>query len=363
MTTRPRFSNDQTAREMTRMVVQYSGDLGDKAKWSLPRFYDYVRKLPYHPDPRNDERVSRPRFTLRPDWPDSRDCDDKSVLIGSWCFQNKIPFRFVCSSSRPDRHPHHVFVLGRFRNREHVIDATYPHNRLGEWPNNLTLVQPLTGNIMQTLTTLEGDGLGISVKKIGRAAKRTAKKAVRAATNPKNIVKAATFTARPSSLKKIARAAKNIVSTSMPASLKRSVKKAVLSVIGNRTVTPQLKAVVLPTVTAAALAIPGVSPLFTAAVPIVVNQALDEIISEAKKKASSSSSATVQKAASAIRMKQRTTLAPVQAAIEKAKAKAESQVEEQKADNAASTSSKKKWIIGGAALTGIGLAAYLGLRK
>lgn len=166
-------SPDQTAAEMVRIAKAYHTDLGDKARWNLPRFYCFVRGLEFRPDPPNVEHLARPAFTMRQEWP-FRDCDDKSILIGSWCFANGIPFRFCASSSREDKVLHHVYVIAKIKGREVVIDATYPHNQLGA-ENFYTVRKDLTGDIMrQTLATMEGYEMG-SLKSLMRKTKNLSK--------------------------------------------------------------------------------------------------------------------------------------------------------------------------------------------
>ncbi len=167
---------DQTAAEMLRLVFAYAADLGEKAAWSLPRFFDYVRKLPYKMDPKGVETLSRPRYLMLQEWP-WRDCDDKAILIGSYCFLNKIPFRFVAASNQTNKELHHVYVVATINGKDYPIDSTYQNNTLGkEYP--ATFKQNLTGNIMAQQMTLEGyrDLAGVSsiLKKAGKVAKRGA---------------------------------------------------------------------------------------------------------------------------------------------------------------------------------------------
>lgn len=122
----------QTAAQMRRFVENYYKDLGLWLNVPLIEFYAHVCGLPYRPDPIGVETVSRPRYTLNPDYA-PRDCDDKAVLIASWCQGNGRKKRFVSTSTRPDRRLCHVFVQldnGLF------LDATYPtfRNYMGNYP-------------------------------------------------------------------------------------------------------------------------------------------------------------------------------------------------------------------------------------
>ncbi len=165
----------QTSAEMLRLVRDYSKDLGEKASWPLPRFFDYVRKLSYKNDPKGVETVARPAFTMLENWP-WRDCDDKSILIASWCYLNAIPFRFVAASNQASKVLHHVYVIATINGKDYPIDSTYQNNTLGkEYP--ATYKENLTGNIMSSLMTLEGNevsGITSVLKKAGKVVKKGA---------------------------------------------------------------------------------------------------------------------------------------------------------------------------------------------
>jgi len=173
-TQKPLISAAETAREMTRLAAKYSSDLGNKAKWPLAKFYKYVKNLPFRSDPAGHESIARPRLTMGLEWP-WRDCDDKSILMGAWCYANKVPFKFQASSKVPSGVLHHVYVVAKTRGISVVLDATYPKNTLGVMDRGLTKIQDLTGEIMDsTLNIFEGDMqplLGFSMRKFGRGVK------------------------------------------------------------------------------------------------------------------------------------------------------------------------------------------------
>lgn len=196
-TIRPLVSASQTAKEMERLVRTYSGDLGSKAKWNLPRIYKHVRDLKFRPDPPGAETVSRPAFTLQRDYP-WRDCDDKAIILGSWCYQNKIPFFFRASSKHPSKKLHHVYVVCKILGKEVPLDATYQRNQLGK-EEPYTAIQNLSGEIkMNSLNTLEGDynsdveTLGFNpFRKVARGVKKTlSPKSMIPTFTPKGIAKA-----------------------------------------------------------------------------------------------------------------------------------------------------------------------------
>lgn len=112
----------QTADQMRRITELYYSDLGTWLRVPLFDFYIHVCALPYVSDPVGVETVSRPAYTLQRDYK-PRDCDDKSVLLASWCQGNGLKKRFVSTSTRPDRRLCHVFV--QLENGL-LLDSTYP---------------------------------------------------------------------------------------------------------------------------------------------------------------------------------------------------------------------------------------------
>jgi len=266
----PLISPQATAAEMTRLVKAYAGDLGEKAAWPLSKFFNYVKNLPYRRDPQRVESIARPALAMNPKIP-WRDCDDKSILLAAWCESNFYPWRFVASSKRPDKTLHHVFVEAQGPNKPIYLDATYHFHKLGSLAANYTSLEPLTGWNMPQIQILEGDELGFLPKGV----KRIGRKAVNVVTTPARVI------ARP--VVKGAKIASRVVGRAMPDIIKRNVEKAVRGVVGNRAVTPAIKAAVIGPATAAALAVPGVQP-YAVAVPIVLNEILNKMIDEAKKK-------------------------------------------------------------------------------
>lgn len=421
----------QTAKEMARICTQYAGDLGELAKMPLPRFFDLVRKLPYMPDPQNAETLSRPRYLLEKDYA-FRDCDDKAILMGAWCYLNGHPFGFYASSVKPSRQLHHVWTVAKINGKTVILDPTYRHHKLGELPRRerITRIEKLIEVAPMQLHTYEGlgDNLGFSIsktlKKAGKAVKKktiTAVKApVRAAVQVKrgNIMKAVKAVAKPvpyathaikttakvgtqikrgnvlTAAKVAARGAikpasdaAGIIGRNMPTAIKNAVKAAVRKIAGDK-VTAATKAAILPTATAAAMAVPGVQP-FSLAVPVVVNMALDEIAAAAKKKVSSVvkktvSTATAAKKAAGVAAQPRAALVAkaaqarageLKARMQAAKAKTGTTVAEaaqaaqdvQEAPEAVQDAAQaggmnKKLLIGGGVAVGL-VGVYLATRK
>jgi hypothetical protein len=132
----------QTSDEIKRLVNTYHGDLekidimlrGKRtclADLSLGDFYDFVRKLPYKKDTKPIEIVGRPKFILE-ELNGNADCKKKAVLMASFLKINKIPYRFIGASSRPDGAIHHIYPEARMSGEWIHVDATYPRYRIGQ---------------------------------------------------------------------------------------------------------------------------------------------------------------------------------------------------------------------------------------
>jgi len=124
----------QTLSVIFRFAEQYKSDLKPFEKMSIREFYDYVHNLPFKADPQGKERVQRPLFTLSPEWDGSRDCDDKSTLLGAFMRLKKIDFALTVAGR--DTTPHHVYPESITDILPHgsktkirllfPLDATYP---------------------------------------------------------------------------------------------------------------------------------------------------------------------------------------------------------------------------------------------
>jgi hypothetical protein len=123
-------------QEVKFAVNKFSGDLNSfpsLLNMPLPRFYDYVKKIPYVRDASQQEVVSRPSYLLNGDIFPALDCKKKSILMGSYMKEKygKGSYRFCLSSNRPDGQIGHIFTQIRNGKKWMNADATYAHNRLG----------------------------------------------------------------------------------------------------------------------------------------------------------------------------------------------------------------------------------------
>lgn len=131
-----------TANRIRELIKKYYNDLSyillDKTplkKLSLKEFYTLVKEIPYRKDTKPIEVISRPKHILNLVHL-GMDCKKKTILIGSYLYINKIPFKLVGSSTRPDKKIHHIYVMAKIKGSWKNIDATYNDNTLFEKKNN-----------------------------------------------------------------------------------------------------------------------------------------------------------------------------------------------------------------------------------
>jgi hypothetical protein len=131
MTRTPRLLIDKELLDFSETVALifkaakvYAKDAPQESDVSFHEFYDYVRQLPYHADPEEIETLTRPGYTLNPEWEGPRDCDDKCLCLGAYCERNNIKWRIVVSG-RGD-FAHHVYPEVKENGRWVAADATYP---------------------------------------------------------------------------------------------------------------------------------------------------------------------------------------------------------------------------------------------
>lgn len=119
-----------TGLYMREMVERYYLDMAPYAHLTLSELFDFVKNLPFRPDPDDCETLMRPLYTISMRGTGG-DCDDKSIVIASWARLHSIPYRFV-AVRRADRPVlHHVFPQLYIGDRWISADATYNFNTLG----------------------------------------------------------------------------------------------------------------------------------------------------------------------------------------------------------------------------------------
>ena len=127
---------EQTGHEMHRLVKNYSNDIinfslnGISLKdLPLSAFFNLVRSIKYVRDHKPIEIVKRPAYIIKDL---SGDCKKKAVLMASYLYCNKIPYRFVSTSKLPNGHIHHVFTQGKINGKWINLDCTYDNYNIGE---------------------------------------------------------------------------------------------------------------------------------------------------------------------------------------------------------------------------------------
>ena len=114
----------ETIAEMFRLGL-YVGDVAHMDGLSMRAAYAQILAMPYVGDPAGEETVSRPGFTLRPNWQGPRDCDDKSVIIIALANRRRIPSR-LCVVGVTSGRPHHVYPELKIDGAWLPTDPTYP---------------------------------------------------------------------------------------------------------------------------------------------------------------------------------------------------------------------------------------------
>lgn len=144
-----------TIKRMVEIIQKHYNDLQEFKDLSLRDFFFYVCSLEYRKDPQGMEQIARPKFTLLKDWP-CRDCDDKTILMGSFCKLKKIPFSIYTCSYKANKRMGHVFGRAKVQNEKIKgkvsytgliwLDATYPDCRFNELrrPEKITALKQQT---------------------------------------------------------------------------------------------------------------------------------------------------------------------------------------------------------------------------
>lgn len=144
VTVEPLFDKDQTCSAIYDISNRYAGDLdlcylGNVAFSDLKpdEIYDVVRKIRYEMDIPGTEVVMRPMHVIRGN---KGDCKKKTTILSSYALLHGIPFRYACTSKKPDGRIHHIFPQYKLSGRYINFDATYPWYSLGE-PKRVTNVE------------------------------------------------------------------------------------------------------------------------------------------------------------------------------------------------------------------------------
>lgn len=137
-TREPLAAKEQTAARIKDLIDKYYTDLDicflsgvPLSELSLPQYFNFVKNIPYRRDKQPIEIIARPYHCIK--YRDlGLDCKKKSILMGAFAKVNRIPYRFIGSSRRPDKKVHHIFPQVKIEGVWRNIDATYPQNKIFE---------------------------------------------------------------------------------------------------------------------------------------------------------------------------------------------------------------------------------------
>lgn len=147
LTVRPLKNVKYTGQRMRELAVLYQNDVAMHGHLSFMQFYDLIKNLPYKNDPKKQEFLQRPYYTLTQRG-QGGDCDDKCICIGAYCAIAKFPFRFVACGKMENGRLHHVITEVLMDNDKGVkswihVDATYAYNTIGKqihrYPKHLVI--------------------------------------------------------------------------------------------------------------------------------------------------------------------------------------------------------------------------------
>lgn len=150
ITVRPLKNVKYTGDLMRTLSVKYCNDVAPLCHLSLIQFFDRIKKIPYKEDPKKQEFLQRPYYTLTQRGKGG-DCDDKAICMGAYLAIAKIPFRFVACGKEEGGRLHHVITEALLENNNgsHTwvhLDATYSYNVIGKpmypYPRRLVISEP-----------------------------------------------------------------------------------------------------------------------------------------------------------------------------------------------------------------------------
>lgn len=117
---------------MVRLAARYAKDIAPYGHYSPGEFFNFLKGIPYHRDPDNEEFLQRPYYTLAGDRPGG-DCDDKAICSGAYAIIHGYPFRFVAMGRSKDKPLHHVATDMRINGGWIHFDPTYSDQVMGKY--------------------------------------------------------------------------------------------------------------------------------------------------------------------------------------------------------------------------------------
>lgn len=140
LTLKKYISVDNTLENIKRLIERYYTENKLKVfdNWSLKKIHDYVRKLPYVPDPvkvpiySNDdiELLKSPVMTITTN---GGDCDDKAILLGSIFRRKGIKYRMKVVATEAGRDYHHIYPEIFYTDPRTGISSWVPFDATYQW--------------------------------------------------------------------------------------------------------------------------------------------------------------------------------------------------------------------------------------
>lgn len=132
---------------MHELCREFYSDLGPALNWPFLAWFNFVRQIPYMEDGRLigdpwHEVLSRPGYILNGTLPFA-DCKKKAILVGSWCWGNGMPYKFIACCEDGTGEIHHVFPLVWNGSGFTSADCTFPEQIFGEPKPTLSVAKEL----------------------------------------------------------------------------------------------------------------------------------------------------------------------------------------------------------------------------
>lgn len=111
------------------LITRYYRDMNEYRHYSITDMFDYIRTIPYVPDPPRKELIMRPKLLLIRN---GGDCDDKTIMGCSYFLCRGMRTGFALVSDSSNKPVHHIFTIFENYGRWYDFDATYDYNQFLE---------------------------------------------------------------------------------------------------------------------------------------------------------------------------------------------------------------------------------------
>jgi hypothetical protein len=119
-----------TLFQIERMSKQYFNDLQSMKDLNIYQIFDYLSKtIKFEKDPDGNEFIQRPCYLMKTG---KGDCDCKTTFFLAWLRLKGYPAGYSIVTDTDNKPYHHIFPFMYEGNKIIDLDATYPHNKIGE---------------------------------------------------------------------------------------------------------------------------------------------------------------------------------------------------------------------------------------